>query len=71
MIADKLLSRLDAALDAELSGELGRPERLALAVWWMVDRLRGEFDCSESEAADQVRMMASLAAEQMRGGGLE
>ena len=65
MLADKLLLRLDQALDSALTEECDRYERLALAVWWLVDRLAEELDLGPAEAAGQVQMMAVLAAEQM------
>ena len=65
MLADELLNRLDHALDSALTDECDRPERLALAVWWLVDRLGDELGLEPEEAAGQVQMMAVLAAEQM------
>ena len=71
MLADELLNRLDQALDSALTGECDRSERLALAVWWLVDRLGDELGLEPMEAAGQVQMMAALAAEQMLGQGAD
>ena len=71
MLADKLLRRLDQALDSTLTDECDRSERLALAVWWLADRLGQELGVDPPEAAGQVQMMAALAAEQMLSERLE
>jgi hypothetical protein len=71
MLADGLLDRLDQARDSALTDECDRSERLALAVWWLVDRLSQELDLDPSEAAGQVQIMAALAAEQMLDQGTE
>ena len=71
MLADELLNRLDQALDSALTDECERSERLALAVWWLVDRLGEELGVDPPEAAGQVQMMAALAAEQMACRGPE
>ena len=65
MLADDLLIHLDQALESALTAECDRSERLALAVWWLVDRLGDELGLEPEEAAGQVQMMAVLAAEQM------
>ena len=65
MLAHDLLSNLDEALDTALTDECDRAERLALAVWWLVDRLGNELHLEPPDAAQQVQMMAALAAEQM------
>ena len=71
MLADELLDCLDQALDSALTDECDRSERLALAVWWLVDRLGDELGLEPMEAAGQVQMMAALAAEQMACWGPE
>ena len=65
MLADELLDRLDQALASELTDKCDRSERLALAVWWLVDRLCEELGVEPVEAAGQIQIMAALAAEQM------
>ena len=71
MLADELLNHLAQALDSALTDECSRSERLALAVWWLVDRLGEELGLEPMEAAGQVQMMAALAAEQMLGQGTD
>ena len=71
MLAEALLNSLDQALDSALSDECDRSERLALAVWWLVDRLGQELGLEPMEAAGHVQMMAALAAEQMTCRGPE
>ena len=65
MLVEELLHSLDDALDSALTDECDRSERLALAAWWLVDRLGDELGIEPMEAAGQVRVMAVLAAEQM------
>ena len=67
MLADELLNHLDQALDSALTDECDCSEWLALAVWWLVNRLGEELGIEPMEAAGQVQIVAALAAEQMGG----
>ena len=63
MLADPLLAALDDALECPLPGDPVRADRLALALWWLVDRLRQDLQISPPEAAAQVAMLCGLAKE--------
>ena len=65
MDVELFLDALDKALENQAGNECGRSDRLALAVWWLVDRLAVELDLDPVESAAQVQMMAAVAAEQM------
>ncbi|MCC5870468.1 MAG: hypothetical protein JJU27_18365 [Gammaproteobacteria bacterium] len=65
MVRDPLLADLDHALNNPVVGDLSEPERLALAVYWLVDRLGDTLDLTPKQAADRIGSMATLAAEHL------
>ena len=65
MDIEVFLEAFDQALDSQAGYECDRADRLALVVWWLVDRLADELALEPSEASAQVQMMAAVAAEQM------
>ncbi len=67
MDIDVFLDAFDQALDSQVGCECGRAERLALAVWWLVDRLADELSLAPWESSAQVQVMAAAAADQMSG----
>ena len=69
MSADELLAALDDAIDCPALRQIPRSDRLALAAWWLVDRLSAELEVRPAEAAAQLAMMCDIAAEMMRARG--
>ena len=65
MDIEVFLEAFDQALDDQTGCECDHADRLALVVWWLVDRLADELALEPSEASAQVQMMAAVAAEQM------
>jgi hypothetical protein len=64
-LADPLLAALDDALDCPQLGHLARGDRLALALWWRIERTADEFGMPPKQAADEVAMLCGLAKEMM------
>ena len=65
MLAAPLLAALDHALDCPKARHLSRADRLALALWWLVESAADEFEMSPERAADEVAMLCGLAREMM------
>ena len=65
MNTDPLLAALDAALTSSSPPDLEPPDRLALAIYWLVDRLASALDIEPHDAALQVALAASTAADAM------
>ena len=65
MLPDPLLVALDEALECPLPGDPGRADRLALALWWLIESVADEFEMPPEEAADEVAMLCGLAREMM------
>ena len=59
---DPLLSRLDSAIDATECPGLDPGDLLALATWWLVERVGLHFGLEPWAAAAQVAKVASEAA---------
>ena len=65
MLADPLLAALDDALECPQVAHLSRGDRLALALWWLIERVADEFGIPPEQAADEVAMLCGLAREMM------
>jgi hypothetical protein len=66
MLADPLLAALDDALECPQVAYLSRGNRLALALWWLIESVADEFEMSPEQAADEVAMLFGLAKEKAR-----
>ena len=62
---DSLLAALDATLDSASPPGLEPADKLALATYWLVDRLASALDIEPRAAALQVALAASTAADAM------
>ena len=60
---DSLLAALDATLDSASPPGLEPADKLALATYWLVDRLASALDIEPRAAALQVALAASTAAD--------
>jgi hypothetical protein len=65
MPADPLLAALDEALECPQLAHLSRGDRLALALWWLIESVAGEFEMPAEQAADEVAMLCGLAKEML------
>ena len=70
MLADPFLTALDEALECPQVAHLSRPDRLALALWWLIESVADEFGMPPERAADEVAMLCGLAREMMRDAGI-
>jgi hypothetical protein len=61
MLADPFLAALDNALECPHTAHLSRADRLALALWWLIERVADEFEMPTGRAADEVAMLCELA----------
>ena len=61
MLADPLLAALDAALECPQVAHLPRGDRLALALWWLIESVADEFEMPPEQAANEVAMLCGLA----------
>ena len=68
MPTDPLLAALDEALECPQVAHLPRADRLALALWWLIESVADEFEMPFERAADEVAMLCGLAKEMMGGG---
>ena len=66
MLAAPLIAALEEALEKPLPGDPTRSDRLALAVWWLIESVADEIGMPFEEAANEVAMLCGLAKE-MRG----
>ena len=66
MHADPLLAALDEALECPEVAHLSRADRLALALWWLIERVADEFQMSPEQVACEAAMLCGLAKEMMR-----
>ena len=65
MLADPFLAALDKALECPQVAHLTRGDRLALALWWLIESIADEFEMPPEQAADEVAMLCELAKEMM------
>ena len=65
MLADPLLDALDDALECPQVAHLSRSDHLALALWWLIERVADELQMPPEQAADEVAMLCRLAKEMM------
>lgn len=65
MEVDAFCKALDDAIDCPEALHLPRSDRLALAVWWLVNRVGGELRVPASIAAAHVAIASCVAAESM------
>ena len=65
MLADPLLAALDDALECPHVAHLSRSDRLALALWWLIESVADELEMTPERAADEVAMLCELAKEMM------
>jgi hypothetical protein len=65
MLADPLLAALDDALECPEVADLSRADRLALALWWLIESVADEFEMPPERAADEVAMLCELAREML------
>ena len=65
MKTHSLLATLDAALESSSPPDLEPPDKLALAIYWLVDRFASALDIEPDAAALQVALAASTAADSM------
>ena len=63
MLADPLLTALDDALECPHVAHLSRGDRLALALWWLIERVADEFEMPPEQAADEVTKLLLLGRE--------
>ena len=66
MLAAPLVAALDEALETPLPGDPTRSDRLALALFWLIDSVADEFGMPVERAADEVAMLCGLAKEMAR-----
>ena len=67
MPADPLIAALDQPLECPQVAHLSRGDRLALALWWLIESVADEFEMPVEQAADEVAMLCGLAKEMMGG----
>ena len=60
---DPLFAALDEALECPHVAHLPRADRLALALWWLIESVADEFGMPPEQAADEVAMLCGLAKE--------
>jgi hypothetical protein len=65
MLAEPLLAALDDALDCPELVHLRRGDRLALTLWWLLEKIAAEFGIPLEQAADEVVMLCRVAKERM------
>jgi hypothetical protein len=65
MNKSRLFAALDAALKSSSPPDLEPPDKLALAIYWLIDRLASALDIEPHAAALQVAIAASTAADAM------
>jgi hypothetical protein len=65
MLADPFLAALDEALGCPQALHLSRADRLALALWWLIESVADELEMTPERAADEVAMLCGLAREMM------
>jgi hypothetical protein len=70
MPADPLLAALDDALECPQARHLSRADRLALALWWLIECVADEFEMPPERAADEVAMLCGLAREMVENAHL-
>jgi hypothetical protein len=46
-----------------------RSDRLALALWWLIENIADEFQMPPEQTADEVAMLCGMAKEMMGDGG--
>jgi hypothetical protein len=63
MKTESLLAALDATLESPSPPDLEPPDKFALAIYWLVDRLASALDIEPHAAALQVALAASTAAD--------
>ena len=63
MLADPLLAALNDALECPQVAHLPRSDRLALALWWLIESVADEFEMPAEQAADEVAMLCGVARE--------
>ena len=68
MLADPLLAALDEALECPQAAHLSRGDRLALALWWLIESVGDEFQMPPEQAADEVAKLCELAKAMMSDG---
>jgi hypothetical protein len=61
MLANPLLAALDDALECPQVAHLSRGDRLALALWWLIESVADEFKMPPEQAADEMAMLCGLA----------
>ena len=71
MLADPLLDALDDALECPQVAHLSRSDRLALALWWLIESVADEFGMPPERAADEVAKLCGLAKEMMGEAGTD
>ena len=71
MLADPLLAALDEALECPQVAHISRGDRLALALWWLIESVADEFGMPPEQAADEVAMLCGLAREMMGDAGTD
>ena len=59
---------LDDALECHQTAHLSRGDRLALALWWLIESVADEFEMPPERAADEVAMLCELVKEMKRNG---
>jgi hypothetical protein len=67
VLADPLLAALDDAMECPNVAHLSGADRLALALWWLIESVADEFQMPPEQAADEVAMLCGLAREMMAG----
>ena len=65
MLGAPLPRALDKALQHSVASDLSEAERLALATYWLVDRIAVTTDLTPEDAAASLTHMATLAAEHL------
>ena len=65
MLPDPLLAALDDALECPQVAHLSRGDRLALALWWLIESVADELQIMPERAADEAAMLCGLAREMM------
>ena len=63
MPADPLLAALNDALECPQVAHLYRGDRLALALWWLIESVADEFGMPPEQASDEVAMLCGMAKE--------
>lgn len=67
---ESLYTALDDAIECSGADHLSRADRLAIALWWLIESIADEFAMPEEAATDEVVMLCEVVREMMREAAL-